>query len=278
MGILDFMKKKSTPSIGITVHEASREELEAQRKVQAKETTRNFLKDAAGLYPHEILLLSYYEKYSEGKPIARFWEFEFGIDDVPGLMRSLERRGFAKDGKLTVLGQEEVKRGEYITYLRRHKFYDISLSEISILVNKHPNTNYRDLIWGEFNRLSLKYMQNRQYGYYRNVRYEMYRFLMDEKRYTNAFPLLAETLFYDLNGSASPLVPPGIIQDIRKISQKLDKTDSQMIAQLQEEYKDMFAPNKNFTHDEVTCIFTAYAFGNDEIAKEILDRHNTKIM
>ena len=59
MGILDFMKKKSTPSIGITVHEASREELKAQRKAQAKETTRNFLKDAAGLYPHEILLLSY---------------------------------------------------------------------------------------------------------------------------------------------------------------------------------------------------------------------------
>lgn len=149
---------------------------------------------------------------------------------------------------------------------------------MSILVNKHPNANYRDLIWGEFNRLSLKYMQNRQYGYYRNVRYEMYRFLMDEKRFTNAFPLLAETLFYDLNGNSSPLVPPGIIQDIRKISQKLDKTDSQLIAQLQEEYKDMFAPNKNFTHDEVTCIFTAYAFGNDEIAKEILDRHNAKIM
>ena len=161
--------------------------------------------------------------------------------------------------------------------MRRHKFYDISISDMSILVNKHPNINFRDLLWGEFNRLSNKYMQNRQYGLYRNVRYEMYRFLIEEKKYPNAFSCLAEVLFYDLNGSNSPLVPPRIIENIREISRKLDETDEQIISKLQKEYSDMFSPYKNFTPDEVNCIFTAYAFGHDEIAQEILGRHHVKI-
>ena len=276
MGLFDFLKKKSVPSVNINVYTPNAEEILESRKAHAKQETRNFQKDAAGLYPHEILLLSYYEKYSAGKEVARFWEYEFGVDDVPKLMKSLEDRGFAENGKLTDLGESEIKKGEYIQYMRRHKIYDISLSDMSILVNKHPKMSYRDLLWGEFNRLSGEYIKNRQFGLYRNMRYTMYQILMEEKRYNDALYHLAEVLFYDLNGGKFLSIPTVIIEDIRRISRKLDETDEQMIDQLQEKYKDMFTPYKNFTPDEVTCIFTAYAFGHDELAQEILNKHNTK--
>lgn len=264
MGLFDFLKKK----------DGQKELLERAEQ----ESTRDYLKDDAGLYPHEILLLSYYEKYASGKEIARFWKYEFDVDDVTALMKSLEERGFAKNGKLTEAGKEEARRAEYIQYIRRHKFSFISVDSISILVNKHPKTRYRDIIWGEFNRLSLKHIQSRQYGWYRNTRYDMYQFLMEESRYGDAFPLLAEVLFYDLNGSMSPLIPPGIIKNIRDISKKLDTTDKQMIEGLSNEYKEMRTPYKNFSVDEVICIFTAYAFGYDEMAEDVLRQHNVKII
>ena len=278
MGLFNFLKKKSAPAVNVNVYTPSAEEISESRKDCAKQEIRNFQKDEAGLYPHEILLLSYYEKYYAGKEIARFWEYEFGVDDVSALMRSLEKRGFASNGKLTDLGKEEVKRGEYIIYMRRHKFSDVSLSDMSILVNKNPDLNYRDLLWGEFNRLSGEHIAGKQFGLYRNIRYNMYRFLMEEKRYEDAFYFLAEVLFYDLNGSTYLIIAPRLIENIREISRKLDQTDEQMISNLLKEYKNMACPFKNFSKDEIACIFTAYAFGHDEMAKQILDRHNAKIM
>lgn len=266
MGLFDFLKEKNYRKEATGPSEHSNEKI------------RNYLKDDAGLYPNEILLLSYYEKYSSGKEIARFWQYEFDVDNVPALMKSLEDRGFAKDGKLTDIGKEEAKRAEYIQYIRRHKFSDISVDSISIFVNKSPDMNYRDIIWGELNRLSAKHIQSRKYGWYRNTRYDMYQFLLEERRYGEAFPMLAEVLFYDLNGSVSPLVPPRIIENIRDISKKLDTTDKQMIKSLSKEYKDMRPPYKNFSVDEVICVFTAYAFGYDEMAEEVLKRHDVKIM
>lgn len=278
MGLFNFLKKKSAPAININVYTPSAEEISESRKDCAKQEIRNFQKDEVGLYPHEILLLSYYEKYSVGKPVARFWQYEFGVDDVPALMRDLEQRGFASEGKLTQLGEKEVIKGEYISYIRRHKSYDISLSALSNLVNKYPKMHYRDLIWGEFNRKSLEYMKNRQFGWYRKTQYSMYQFLMEEKRYEYAFSHLAQVLFYDLNGNSSPFVPSNIIENIREISRILNETDEHIIAKLQSEYSGIVAPYKNFTIDEIACIFTAYAFGHDEMAKQILDRHNAKIM
>lgn len=277
MGLFDFLKKNSASSVNIKVYTKSAEEIFERKKEEAKQETRNFQKDEAGLYPHEVLLLSYYEKYSSGKSIAKFWNYEFGVDDVFELMRNLEQRGFASGGKLTKLGEEEIKKNEYIFYIRRHKSYDISLSSLSVLVNKNPKINYRDLIWGEFNRKALEYIKNRQFGMYCNTKYSMYQFLIEEKRYESALTNLAEVLFYNLNGSNSPFVSNSIIEDIRKISRILNESDENIIKILQKEYSGMFSPYKIFTNDEVVCIFVAYAFGHDEMAKEVLDRHNAKI-
>lgn len=276
MGLFDFLKKpvksKDNVKIEMVAHEPTHEEMAAQWKQKTKEKVRNFQKDDAGLYPHEILMLSYIEKYSEGKEPARFWEREYAVDDVPGLIRSLEERGFAENGKLTDLGRSEIAKNEYVLYMHRHKFSDISMSDMSILVNRNPDMNYRDLLWAEFNRLSIEYMKNRRFGWYRNIKYTMYQFVMEEKRYPVAFRLLAETVFYDLNGSASPMIPPALIRNIRDIAMKLDYSDEEMIDVVQNIFDGMYSPYRNYTNDEVTCIIVAYAFGHDDMAERILSK------
>lgn len=292
MGIFDFFKKKSpvnkekTPAvepkkpirIEMTISSPTTEDLEAQRKQKAQQKVRNFQKDEAGLYPHEILMLSYLEGYSKGKSVARFWEYEYNVEDVPGLIKSLEERGFAQEGKLTDLGRSEIQNNEYVLYMHRNKFPDISMADMSILVNKHPNMKYRDLIWGELNRLSVQYMSNRQFGLYRNTKYRMYRFLLEEKKYENAFLLLAETIFYDLNGSIHPSIPPALIKDLRNLETKLDYTDEEMIDILQQRFNGMYAPYKNVESDAVICIIVAYALGHDEMAQTVFEKQIAKCL
>lgn len=242
-------------------------------QVENAEISHNFQKDNAGLYPYEILMLSYLEKYAAGKEPARFWEREYGVDDVPDLIKSLEQRGFAKNGKLTEAGKSEIAKNEYVLYMHKHKYYNIPLSRMSILVNKNPNTNYRDLLWEEFNRLSVEYMQHSQFGLYRNTRFAMYQFLVEEKRYVEALPRLAEAFFYDLNGSDSPYIAPALIEGIRELERKIDYTDEKMRDELQKLFAEIYVPYQNYTNNEVIYIIIAYCFGHDEMAEEILQRH-----
>lgn len=247
--------------------------IEPAKNDKPEDGFHNFQKSADGLYAYEILMLFYLEKYTSGKTIAKFWEQKYGVDDVPALIQSLEQRGFAKNGKLTETGKSVIAKNEYVLYMHRHKYYDIPLSRMSILVNKNPDMNYRDLLWGEFNRLSVEYMQHSQFGLYRCTRFSMYLFLLEEKRYAEAFPRLAETFFYDLNGDEYPCIAPATIKEIRNIEQKIDYTDEKMKNELQKLFAGMYVPYQNYTNDEVICIIIAYCFGNDEIAEKIFQRH-----
>jgi hypothetical protein len=54
-----------------------------------------------GLYPHEILLLSYAPKYYVGyDPFPGFWWYQYGIKNVSKYLESLLNRGFLKLGSL----------------------------------------------------------------------------------------------------------------------------------------------------------------------------------
>lgn len=278
MGLFDFAKKKPKvkATITMTSHEYTPKELRAQLKSESKQKAevnmRNFQKDDAGLYPHEILLLSYYEKYSAGKEIARFWEYEYGVNDVRSLMRSLEKRGFASAGKLTELGKQEIKKNEYVLYMHRHKLPDISMSDMSILVNKKPSTPYRDILWGEFNRLSSEYMKKGKIGLYRNLRFTMYRFLLEEKKYKSAFDELSIVMFYDLNGDNTPFIAPKVAESFRNLERHIDYTDKEAIARLKKLFNKIYTPVKNYTNNEVISIIVAYCYGHDEIAEKIFER------
>lgn len=275
MGIFDFIKRPATPKARVEMHtyEPTRKEMEVQWKQETKERIRNFQKDEAGLYPHEILMLSYAEKYASGKPIARFWEREYGVEDVPALLAHLESKGFLSGGKLTDAGKREIQKNEYVLYMHSHKNYEISIARMSILVNKNPQMPYRDVIWGELNRLSLEHIKSHQWGLYRNTKYSMYKFLLEEKRHADAFLILAEVVFYGLNGDSSFFdVPISLIENLRTIGRKLDYTDEKMTDLLLSLFDGIYAPYRNFTNDEVACVIVAYCFGNDEMAEEIIGR------
>ncbi|MCD7745561.1 MAG: hypothetical protein LUI13_09825 [Lachnospiraceae bacterium] len=276
MGLFDRFKKREreaeTPSfkISMTAHEPTPEEMQTQFDEDTQLHIRNFQKDEAGLYPHEILMLSYLEKYAAGAEPARFWKQKYGVEDIGALIKSLEDRGFAEDGKLTEKGKDEVKCNEYVLYMHRNPISDISLAEMSILVNQNPGRPYRDILWGEFNRLSLKYTKNLNYGYYRNIRYTMYSFLLEEKRYKDALCSLSEVVFMDLN-SDFPEVLPRMRKNIIEIEHKLDMTDEEMIDMLLKSLSDgMLRKHKYYTAKEAVCIIVAYAYGHDDIAEKIL--------
>lgn len=276
MKLVDFSKKKSnaTPETKVTIktssHAPTRAELSVQLKFEAKHRFQNYQVDEAGLYPYEILMLSYVEGYAKGKTIARFWEYQYGVDDVPALIASLERRGFCKDGSLTDAGRAEIAKNEYVLYMHRHKYTEISMEQMAILVNQNPDRNYRDLIWAEFNRLSGEYAQSGRFGLYRNTRYSMYRFLMEEKRYKNAFYHLAETVFYDLNGDSSPFMAPAIIKDLRSIQKYLDFSDVEMQDFISDSFRNIYAPYRNFSAEEVAAVVAAYSFGHDKFAEKLI--------
>lgn len=280
MSLFDFIKKKPVAPkarVEMRTYEPTKKEMEVQWKQETQERIRNFQKDAAGLYPQEILMLSYAEKYALGKPIARFWEREYGVEDVPALLAYLESNGFLSSGKLTDAGKREIRKNEYVLYMHSHKNYEISMARMSILVNKNPQMTYRDIIWGELNRLSLEHIKNHQWALYRNTKYSMYKFLLEEKRNADAFPILSEVAFYDLNGNDSFFdVAPALIEDLRAIERKLDYTDEKMIDLLLSLFDGIYAPYRNFTNDEVACVIVAYCFGNDEMAEEIIGRRKKR--
>lgn len=280
MGLFDFMKKKPVAPksrVEMRIHEPTKEEMEAQWKQETRERIRNFQKDEAGLYPQEILMLSYAEKYASGKPIARFWEREYGVEDVPALLAYLESKGFLSGGKLTDAGKREIQKNEYVLYMHSHKNCEISMERMSILVNKNPQMPYRDVIWGELNRLSLEHFKSHQWGLYRNTKYSMYKFLLEEKKHADAFLILAEVVFYNLNGNNSFFdVPPALIEDLRTIERNLNYTDKKMTNLLLSRFDGIYAPCRNFTNNEVSCVIIAYCFGNDEMAEEIIGRRKRK--
>lgn len=102
--------------------------------------------------------------------------------------------------RLTPKGQQEVEENQYVVYLHKHPY--MSVWEMNrFLHNDNPQKlKYRDIIWRELNKNSMKYYENGDFGFYRNMRLSMYDFLIEEKKYENALGFLCEVALYDLNG------------------------------------------------------------------------------
>lgn len=224
----------------------------------------NFQKDAAGLYPQEILMLSYLDKYTAGRPIARFWEYTYGVTDVPAMIASLEARGFSHNGKLTPLGKSEIEKNEYVLYFHRNNVLDITMEDMSILVNRNPSINWKDLLWGEMNRRCMQYIANYQFGRYRNCIYQMYLFVKYEKRNNEALGCLASVFWLDLNGEGSPVIAPKVAKEIQYITRILDYSGEQMFSAVLARMSRLSAPCRIFTPGEAARMFVDIGFGNQE--------------
>ena len=106
---------------------------------------------------------------------------------------------------LTELGEQELSENEYVPYMHGHRLATLEGSyfgpefnvwSINKLIHNNPKRPYRDVIWGELNRMLLITIDN--YGQCRNVHLNMYYFCVEEKRWRDAFCQLAIILWYDV--------------------------------------------------------------------------------
>lgn len=111
MGIFDFMKRRTKKvkkqkiqksKISCSFKEDTTNEHIANEVISLEERLKDTMPNDAGLYPHEILLISYAPTFYADKnnTFQRFWWYRYGIKDVNKILESLLERGFIKLGSL----------------------------------------------------------------------------------------------------------------------------------------------------------------------------------
>lgn len=292
MAFFDFLKPKPKVNVSITTHEPTKDEIAKQYadycKAQAEKRhaeqeerandnfltlSANDLADRNGLKPTEILMLSYLEKYSSGKPVAKFWHYDYGVDDVLPIIKKLETMGFAENGKLTEKGKAEINDNEYVYFYHRKSYAHLAftLPEFCRAVNAQRNVPYRDLIWGKYNKLYMEAISSPKKC--RDLRYSMYEFLVDEKKFKAAFSMLLEIPFYDMN-CQYPFIAPGIMQELKKAQKKAGFTEDQIFDMAKERYSRMLVENPTVPAIDAAGIVTSYIFGKDGLAQRVLKSYN----
>ena len=87
-----------------------------------------------------------------------------------------------KPYKRTETGESLLRKYEWIPYIHNHSIDGLDIWNLTEMVQTPPYMKYRDKIWRHFNELGMKYAQDRQFGLYRNSRFEMSEFLLEEHR------------------------------------------------------------------------------------------------
>lgn len=107
MGLINFLKSKVNKikgkkvqsskvrvpiKVSLSTEEISNEVIPIEERIKDKKP------NPGGLYPHEILVLSYaHTFYTDGNnSFQRFWWYRYGIEDVNKVLESLLNRGFIK--------------------------------------------------------------------------------------------------------------------------------------------------------------------------------------
>lgn len=109
MGLFDIFKKKTkektkeikeTPVIvEIKVSPCRNEQSTNDDVIRIEDRLKGVAPTCDGLYPHEILVLSYANHfYKNGNSFQGFWWERYGISDVNEILNSLEDRGFICEG------------------------------------------------------------------------------------------------------------------------------------------------------------------------------------
>lgn len=117
MGLFDIFKKKQAterkPEIKFTATTPPASDPQSYiTPVEAR--IRECTPSRSGLYPHEILMLHYAEKYkTEGNTYQQFWLYDYGVSDADALLKSLVQRGF-----VTVGSAEECVKSEKAAKLK----------------------------------------------------------------------------------------------------------------------------------------------------------------
>lgn len=112
MGLFDFFKKrnkhnnepnksKDNKDLDIRSMISIKTQIINTDVIPVEKRIKGMKPNDVGLYPHEVLLLSYAPKYYiEGNSYPGFWWYKYGIKDVDKCLISLKDRGFLQIGTL----------------------------------------------------------------------------------------------------------------------------------------------------------------------------------
>ncbi len=301
MGLFGFFKKEKEPVV-VAQQRDNSDVVPIKQRIKGKQPSCD------GLYPHEVLVLSYADKYCEsGNDFPGFWWYKYGIKDVQSILKSLESRGYIEKGGIeaainleklatikdilqknglkssgkkaelisrlvegvpesvlatafprvpyvfTPSGEQILKKYEWIPFIHSHAIEDLDIWNLTERVQTPPYTKYRDKIWSYLNERSIAHAKARDFGLYRNARFEMSEFVATEGKDDLAFKLLCEVIAYDLSGLSNNFNPqylymqtkfffpyessiitvaPGIISRVTKFQEKLGWDEKELRSNL----------------------------------------------
>jgi len=195
------------------------------------------------------------------------------LDNIPEseLNEKFPKRTYA----LTDLGEAALAEEAYISYIHRHCVGDLDIWSLNKMVHTQPYMPYRDKLWGYLNQCSIQHIQDRNFGLYRNCRFNMSQFLYEEKKYRDALAMLAEVVFIDLSGIGNSYdsqfleihapfffpyeeslatIAPGIISAIISCQKELGYSDEKIRELLIEQMAKLSTPLQLFTIEECADI------------------------
>ncbi|WP_434509820.1 DUF4236 domain-containing protein [Desulfitobacterium sp. AusDCA] len=198
---------------------------------------------------------------------------------------------------LTEIGQAALNEEAYVPYIHRHGIEDLDIWSLNKLVHTQPYMPYRDKLWGYLNQRSMKHFSESNFGLYRNCRFNMAQFLIEENKYEDALGMLAEVIFQDLSGANNNYDPqfleiyaerffpyesslattaPGIISVIVKCQEELGYTDDELKTALIDRMSKLNVPLQLFTVDECAQIVLLEKAQNVEELKELYKKAKIK--
>ena len=191
--------------------------------------------------------------------------------------------------QLTELGKNALEEEAYVPYIHRHPLEGLDIWSLNRLVHNQPFMPFRDKIWGYLNQRSMEHISARNYGLYRNCRYNMSVFLQEEKRYREALTMLSEVIFYDLSGldnnfnleylniyaksyfpykDSIATTAPGILNAILKCQEELGISEDELKAELLDTMKELNVPFHLFAPEEcVEIVFLEIHEDAEELTK-----------
>jgi hypothetical protein len=191
--------------------------------------------------------------------------------------------------QLTELGKNALEEEDYVPYIHRHPIEDLDIWSLNKIVYAPPYISYRDKIWGYLNKRSMEHFSARDFGLYRNCRYHMYLFLMEEKRLKDALGMLSEVVFYDLSGlgnnydpqylyiiaksffpykGSSVKIAPGITSAFIQCQKELNLTDVELKTAMLDRMNRLNAPLHLFSPEEcVDVVFMESREDTDALTK-----------
>lgn len=177
--------------------------------------------------------------------------------------------------QLTELGKQALEEEGYVPYIHRHTLEDLDIWSLNKIIHEPPYMPYRDKIWGYLNKRSMEHFAARDFGLYRNCRYHMSTFLVEENKIHDALGMLSEVVFYDLSGLGNGYDPqfldiyahnffpykestvtmaPGITSAVIHCQNELDLSDEELRTAMLGQMSHLSVPFHLFTPEECVDI------------------------